>query len=87
MDTWYNVLGELQFIDITLPGARGLFKKVQESLYHVIGNRVTMIRSVQDDLADFFWLVEDLSACPTRLLKLVPLNPTLTGNNDASGYM
>ena len=72
---------------ITLPGARGLFRNMQEALYHVTGKRLTTNKGVHDYLADFHWFAEDLLARPTHILKLVPLTPTFTVNHDPLGYM
>ena len=49
--------------------------------------RVALTRGVHQALADFRWLVEDLSQRPTRMYGLVPLQATLDGYHDASRYM
>ena len=72
---------------ITLPGARGLFSQMQESLCHVKGKRVTLSKGVHEALADFCWLAEGVSNRPTHIYELVPLRPTVDGYQDASGYM
>ena len=72
---------------IDLPGARGLFSHMQESLCHMEGKRVELTRGVHQDLAYFRWFSEDLVRRPTRLYDLMTLHPTLDGYHYASGYM
>ena len=72
---------------LALPGSRGLFSQIQETLCHVKGKRVTLSKGIHKALADFCWLVEYLSKRPMHIYKLVPLRPTVDGYHDASGYM
>ena len=74
-------------MDIDLPGDRGLFSHMQEALRHVEGKWVVLTRGVQQALADFRWISEDLSKFPTILYELVPIQPILDRYHDASGYM
>ena len=72
---------------LTIPGARGMFSKIQEALCHVKGKIVTLSKGVHEALADFCWLAEDVAKHPTRIYELVPLRPTMDGYHNASGYM
>ena len=72
---------------IALPGAGGLFFQIQESLQCVNCKKVMLTRGVHNSLADFLWLAEELSYHPVRILELVPLTQTLTGNHYAYGYI
>ena len=87
VDKWHRVLGELRSMALDLPGARGLFIQMQESLCHVKGKRVKMSKGVHEALADFPWLAEDVANRSTRIYELVPLRPTMDGYHNASGYM
>ena len=44
---------ELLYMTIDLPGARGLFSHMQESLHHVESKHVVLTRDVHQALADF----------------------------------
>ena len=48
---------------------------------------MTLTWGVHQALIDFRWLSENLSRCSARLCELVPLQSTLGGYLDASGYM
>ena len=60
---------------------------MQEALCHVKGKRVILSKGVHEALADFCWLAEDVANHPTRTYELVPLQPTVDGYHDASGYI
>ena len=64
-----------------------MFSQIQEDLFHVKGKRVTLSTGVHEALSDFLWLAEDVANCPARMYELVPLQPTVDGYHDASGYM
>ena len=87
VDKWHRVLGELRSITLAFPGARGLFRQIQEALCHVKSKRVTLSKGVHEALTDFHWLSEDVANLPTRIYELVPLRPTMDGYHDASSYM
>ena len=72
---------------LALPGSRGLFSQMQESLCHVKGKIITLYKGVHKSLADFLWIYEYVANCPTRIYELVPLQPTVGSYHDASGYM
>ena len=72
---------------ITLPGARGLFSQMQEALCQVKGKMITLSKGVHEALADFCWLVMNVSKHPTHIYKLVLLRPTGDGYHDAPSYM
>jgi hypothetical protein len=68
-----------------LPGARGLFSLLQDSLQHATRNRVRVTRQVLDMAQDFRMLTDSLHLRPTRLPELVPGHPSFVGASDASG--
>ena len=72
---------------LALPGARGLFRQMQEALCHFKGKRVALYTGVHDVLDDFKWLADDVAKRPTCMYELVPLRPTMDGYHNASGYM
>ena len=74
-------------MDISLSVSQGLFSHMQESICHVEEKRVPLDRFFHQAIADFQWLEEDLIKRPTRLYKLVPLQPTQDGYQNDSGYM
>ena len=74
-------------MSLNLPGARGLFSHMQDTLRHVEGKRVAMTRGIHQYLADFRWLAEDLSKRSTILYDLVPVHPTMGDYHDAPRYM
>ena len=84
---WHHVLGELCSMALAPPGARRLFSQIQESLCHIKGKRVTLFTGIHEALSDFRWLPEEVANRPTCIYELVPLQPTVDGYHDASGYM
>ena len=87
VDKWHRLLGELLSMTIALPGTRGLFSHTQESLRHMQGKMSALTRGVQQALAEFCWLAEDLIKRPTSLYDLMPLQPIVGGYHDSSGYI
>ena len=87
MDKWYRVLGNIFPVDISLPGARGIFSHMQEAILHMNGKQVALTRGVHQALAEFQWLVEYLGRRPTQLYEFVSLQTTLDVYHNASGYM
>jgi hypothetical protein len=85
-EKWHKALGELRYMAIALPGARGLFTLLQEAFRHKKQHRIRLSQGVHDVFADFCWLQSDLTTRPTRLYNLVPVEPTLVGSHDASGF-
>ena len=85
-EKWHKALGELRSMAIALPGASGLFSLLQEAFRHKKQSRIRLSQGVHDALADFRWLQADLTTRPTRLYELVPVEPTLVGSHDASGF-
>ena len=71
---------------LALPGARGLFSQMKESLCHVKVKRFTLSTGVHEALSDFQWLAEDVANRPTCMYELVPLRPTVYGYHNDSGY-
>ena len=43
---------------LALPGARGLFSQMRETLFHVKVKKVTLSTGVHEALEDFKWLAE-----------------------------
>jgi hypothetical protein len=83
---WQRILGELCSMLIALPGSRGLFSLLQETLRHQAQNRIRLSREVHAALDDYRWLAQDLSHRPTRIYKIVSQpEPELLGAQDASG--
>ena len=72
---------------LALPGARGLFRQMQEAFCHSKGKRVTLSTGVHESLEDFKWLAEDVANQPTRMYEIVLIQPTVDGYHDASRYM
>ena len=86
IDKLHRVLGEIYSMDTALTGAWSLFRHTEEALRNVEGGRVTLTRGVQQALAEFHLLTEDISKFPTRLYELMTLHPTMDAYHDASGY-
>ena len=53
MDKWHQVLGDLRSMEISLPGALGLFSHMQKSLNYVQAKRLIMAKGTHQDLEDF----------------------------------
>ena len=87
VDKWHQVLGKLRSMALALPGARGFFRQMQEALCHVKGKLVTLSTGIHEALSDLKWMAEDVADRPTHMYELVPLQPTVDGYHDASGYM
>jgi Reverse transcriptase (RNA-dependent DNA polymerase). len=82
---WHKILGELRSMSLALPGSRGLFSHLQAALAKKTGTRVPLNAEVHQALADFRWILEHITARPTRIAELVPLLPSALGYHDASG--
>ena len=82
---WHKVLGELRSMSIALPGSRSLFSNMQRALATKQGNRITLKKGVHQAIADFKWILKDMSSRPTRIAEVVPLNSSAEGHHDASG--
>jgi hypothetical protein len=84
---WQQVLGELLSMAIAIPGSKGLFSMMQETLRHQQDNRIRLTRGVHDCLADFRELDADLTSRPTRLHEIVAQDiPEVLGASDACGH-
>ena len=82
---WHKVLGELRSMATALPGARHIFSHMQLALTHRKKGRLALRKGVHQALNDFRWLASDISQRPTRIQELIPLQPSLMGDHDASG--
>ena len=85
MYKWHRILIDMRSMTIYLLGYQGLFSYTQEACRHVKVKRLMLIKGVNQDLAYFRWLSQDLEQQPTRLYKLVPLYTTLDVYHNASG--
>jgi hypothetical protein len=84
---WQQVLGELRSMAIAIPGSRGLFSLMQETLKHRPQNRIRLSKGVHDCLDDFRYLDNDLTSRPTRLHEIVAQDiPDVLGASDACGH-
>ena len=72
-------------MSITLPGAKGLFSHMQNSLKLKGGGIFNLSKGVHTALGGFGRIQRSLAERPTRLHELFPLPPTVTGPHDASG--
>jgi hypothetical protein len=82
---WHQLLGELRSMSPALPGSRGLFSILQESLRGAARNRVRVTAQVRHMADDFRAIADSLHIRPTRLQELVPTAPTYIGACDACG--
>ena len=80
---WHQLLGELRSMAPALPGARGLFSILQESLSKADRNRVRITKHVWEVVEDFRAIADSLRQRPTRLQELVPTAPSYLGASDA----
>jgi hypothetical protein len=82
---WHKTLGELRSMTLALPGAKGLFSLLQDTLRNATPtSRVALTRRIHDILDDFRELHHSLSFRPTRIQELVALPPTVHGCHDAA---
>ena len=64
---WYQLLDELRSMALALPGARGLFSALQDSLKHADKRRVRITQQVRDAAEDFRAIADTLRIRPTRM--------------------
>jgi hypothetical protein len=84
---WQQIIGELRSMAIAIPGSRGLFSWLQETLKHQSDKRIRLTRQIHDSLDNFRALDRDILSRPTRLFELVPQDiPEILGASDACGY-
>jgi hypothetical protein len=84
---WQQLLGELRSMAIAIPGSKGLFSWMQETLKHRSDERIRLTRSIHDCIHNFKALDRDLTSRPTRLFEIVPQDaPEILGASDACGY-
>jgi hypothetical protein len=85
---WEKLLGELRSMVLIIPGGRGLFSVLQESLKKRCdnGTRVHLTPIVDSMIQDFRWLATDMMRRPTTIAELIPARlPAALGGQDASG--
>lgn len=81
---WHRLLGELRSMTAALPGARGLFSALQDSLRAGDRHRVRLSRLAHASLADFRAIADTLRVRPTRFRELIPVGtPVAHGACDA----
>jgi hypothetical protein len=81
---WQQILGELRSMVLAVPGLRGLFSLLQETLRHDDRQRLRITMHMHDFLDDIRWIVSDLQARPTRLRELVDTPVAAIGASDAA---
>jgi hypothetical protein len=87
VNKWQKLLGELRSMVLGIPGGKGLFIVLQESLRTKCdqGSRVKLSSAVHPILADVRWLVTDLTRRPTRIAEIIPKDkPDTLGAQDAA---
>ena len=82
---WHKILGELRSMSLALPGAKHLFSQMQLALSTKSKRRITLKKGVHQAVIDFKAIAADIASRPTRIAELVPVNPSLLGDHDASG--
>ena len=81
---WHQVLGE-RSMSLALPGSRNLFSQLQHALVQHKGKRIALRKGTHNAIADFKWLLANISSRPTRIAEIVPLKAAALGYHDASG--
>ncbi len=81
---WQQLLGELRSMVLAVPGLRGLFSLLQETLRHEERQRIRLTPHLHDFLEDIRWVVRDLQHRPTRLRELVDTPVAAIGASDAA---
>jgi hypothetical protein len=81
---WQQILGELRSMVLAVPGLRGLFSLLQETLRHEDRQRIRLSTHMHDFLDDIRWVVADLQARPTRLREIVDTPVASIGASDAA---
>lgn len=81
---WQQILGQLRFVSVAIPGSAGLFGALQLALTLSKGNRVRINSSLRSHIDAFASLVASLAHRPTHLAEIVPQAPTLLGATDAA---
>ena len=82
-----RALGELRSLALAIPGTRGLFSALQETLSQQLpDNRIRITDTLHSVFDDFRVLLADLHSRPTRIPELIPLTPTLHCCHDAAGF-
>jgi hypothetical protein len=69
---------------LAVPGLRGLFSLLQETLRHEERQRIRLTPHLHDFLEDIRWVVRDLQHRPTRLRELVDTPVAAIGASDAA---
>ena len=81
---WHKVLGELRSMTLAVPGLRGMFSLLQETLRHA-DSRTRLTTGIHDFLDDIRWLHQQLERRPTHIRETYPRTPFAYGACDASG--
>jgi hypothetical protein len=74
VNKWQNLLGELRYMVLCIPGGKGLFSVLQEALRTKCdqGTRIRLSSAVHLILADFRWIAADLTCRPTSIAEIIP---------------
>jgi hypothetical protein len=81
---WKQVLGELRSMDLSIPGARGLFIKLHNALRFPEAKRIRLTTSVHDFLDDLRQIAQTVAQRPTRISKVLPQKTGVIGACDAA---
>jgi hypothetical protein len=81
---WEQLLGKLCSMVLAVPGLRGLFSLLQETLCHKERQRIRITPHMHDFLNDIRWIVADLHARPTCLREIIDTPVAAIGASDAA---
>ena len=83
---WQQIIGQLRFVAPGLPGSQGLFSALQYGLKFSNKGRIRITSHIKNHLRDFEYLLQNLTARPTRIAELVPDGPHLLQAIDACSH-
>ena len=70
---------------ISLPEARNMFGRLKNEITPKSKSRVYLSKGSHQALDDFQWIAQDLTSCPTHIVKNISLSHLAEGHRDASG--
>ena len=79
---WHKVSGELRSMTLAVPGLRGMFSLVQETLRHS-NSHMRLTQGLHNFLNNIRWLHANLDQHPTYIHKTYPRDPFAVGACDA----
>ena len=71
-------------MSLALPGSRNIFSQLQHALLRHKGKWIALRKGTHNAIADFRWLLTNISSRPTRIAEIVPLKASALGHHDAS---